>query len=62
MRAAPWYRVLCWLGMHRWCYAATPLDAVGRPVWRACLRCARREERRYNGYDTGAFGPWERMP
>ena len=54
------YRALCYIGLHRWCYDHQEVDAVRRPIYRACLRCGTREERAYNGHDYGAYGGWEK--
>ena len=45
---------------HLWVYDAGQKDYVGRPIHRACSRCALAQERGYNGYDYGGYGGWEK--
>lgn len=45
---------------HLWVYDAVQKDCVGRPIYRACSRCALAQERSYNGLDYGGYGGWEK--
>lgn len=49
------------LFIHLWTYDESVLDSLGQPIRRHCPACRLHMERRYNGYDVGAYGSWEKV-